>query len=84
MRSIKKLLEDEGEPEKDAVLINEQAIYVKDFDLKNEADRVMFLDQTGRFPVTDYKRNQYVMVLYETTSNNIMVEAMQSRCLGKW
>ena len=56
---------------------------VQCFDLKDEADRIMFSDQTGRFPVTSYKGNQYVMVLFETRSNNILVEPMRSRVYGK-
>ena len=43
----------------------------------------MFSDQTGRFPVTSYKGNQYVMVLFETRSNNILVEPMRSRVSGE-
>ena len=43
----------------------------------------MFSDQTGRFPVTSYKGNQYVMVLFETGSNNILVEPMRNRCSGE-
>ena len=41
------------------------------------------LGQTGRFPVTSYKGNQYVMVLFETLSNSILVEPMRSRVSGK-
>ena len=52
---------------------------VQYFDLKDEADRKRFSDQTGRFPGTSYKGNQYVMVLFETSSNNILVEPMRSR-----
>ena len=43
----------------------------------------MYSDQTGKFPVTSYKGNQYIMVLFETTSNDILVEAMKSRTAGE-
>ena len=43
----------------------------------------MFSDQTGRFPVTSYKDNQYVMVLFKTRSNIILVESMRSRVSGE-
>ena len=46
---------------------------VRCFDLKDEADQIMFSNQTGRFSVISYKGNQYVMVLFETRSNNILV-----------
>ena len=36
---------------------SEKAIIVHCFDLKDEADRIMFSDQTGCFPVTSYKGN---------------------------
>ena len=30
----------------------------------------MFSDQTGRFPVTSYRDNRYIVVLFEIASNN--------------
>ena len=35
LRSTKKLIEEKGQPQKDPTLTSEQAIYVKDFDLRN-------------------------------------------------
>ena len=63
--------------------MGERAVYVKYFDMKNEADRLMYSDQTGLSPVTSYKGNQYNMVLFETGSNNILVEAMRNICSGE-
>ena len=62
---------------------NEKAVYVKEYNLAEELDRKMYSDQTGKFPVTSYKGNQYIMVLFETTSNNILVEAMKDRTAGE-
>ena len=56
---------------------------VQCFDLKDGADMIMLSDQTGRFLVTSCNDNQYVMVLFETLSNNILVEPMQSRVSGE-
>ena len=58
-------------------------MYTKEFNLRDEADKLMFSDQTGRFPVTSFKGNQYVMVLFETIGNNILVEAMRNRTSGE-
>ena len=65
-----------------AIVGKERAVFVKDFNLKDAADRIMYSDQTGRFPVTSFKGNQYVLVLFETAGNNILVEPMRSRRSG--
>ena len=39
----------------------------------------IFTDQTGRFPVTSSKGNQYIMVLYDFDSNAILAEPMKNR-----
>ena len=80
LRSTKQIVENEEKETAAAPVPREKAIIVQCFDLKDKADRIMFFsDQTGRFPVTSYKGNQYVMVLFETPSNNILVEPMRSR-----
>ena len=83
LRSTKALVKKEEDEVKDIKLEEEQATYVKDFDLKDEADRMMCSDQTGRFPVTSFKGNQYVMVLFQTIGNNILVEPMRNRTSGQ-
>ena len=83
LRSTKQLVTEEEKETAAASVPNEQAIVVQCFDLKNKADRIMFSDQTGRFPVTSYRGNQYIMVLFEIASNNILVEPMQSRVSGE-
>ena len=83
LRSTKALIKKEEDEVKGIKLEKEQAVYVKEFNLKDEADRMMFSDQTGRFPVTSFKGNQYVMVLFETIGNNILVESMRNRTSGE-
>ena len=84
LRSTKTLVKEE---EEQANLVGEdsQTSYCshKVYNLKEEMDRKMYSDQTGKFPVTSYKGKQYVMVVYETTSNNILVEGMRNRTSGE-
>ncbi len=42
-------------------------------DLSDEAERLMYTDQTGRFPQKTSRGNQYIMVLIEIDSNAILV-----------
>ena len=67
----------------DQIRPQESAIFVKDYDLHDDADRKLYTDQTGRFPVTSFKGNQYIMVIFETTTNNILVEPMRNRVSGE-
>ena len=53
------------------------------YDLHQEMDQKMYTDQTGRFLVSSYRGMQYVMVLYETVSNSILVEALRNRTSGE-
>ena len=47
-------------------------------------DRKMYSDQTGRFPVTSIKENQYVMVIYDMDiSGAVLVEPMRNRTSGE-
>jgi hypothetical protein len=39
----------------------------------------IFSDQSGRFPVTCSKGNQYIMVVYDYDSNHILAEPLKSR-----
>ena len=59
-----------------------RTIYTREYNLKNELDRKMYTDQTGKFPVTSFRGYQYIMVLFEIDSNNIIVEPMKSRSTG--
>ncbi len=53
------------------------------FDLGNKAQRVMYTDQTGKFPKKSSKCNHYIMVLIEVDSNAILAEAMKNRTAGE-
>jgi hypothetical protein len=53
------------------------------FDLNDEAKRLMYTNQTGRFPKKSSCSNQYIMVLIEIDSNAILVEVMKNRTAGK-
>jgi hypothetical protein len=44
-----------------------------------EVSGQIFSDQTGRFPVTSSKGNQYIMVVYDYGSNHILAEPLKSR-----
>jgi hypothetical protein len=56
---------------------------MRTFDLNDEAKRLMYTDQTGRFPKKSSRGNQYIMVLIEIDSNAILVEAMKNQTAGK-
>jgi len=53
------------------------------FDLSDEAQRLMYTNQTGKFPKKSSKGNHYIMVLIEIDSNAILVEAMKNRTAGE-
>ena len=53
------------------------------FDLSDEAQWLMYTDQTGKFPKKSSKGNHYIMVLIEIDSNAILVEAMKNRTAGE-
>jgi len=56
---------------------------IRIYDLSVEAERLMYTDQTGRFPQKSSRGNQYIMVLIEIDSNAILVEAMKNRTTGE-
>ena len=58
-------------------------IFTKVFNLRDKVQRTIFTDQTGKFPVKSYRGYQYVMVLYDSQSNAILVEPMRDRTSGE-
>ena len=52
-------------------------IFTKVFNLRDKVQRTIFTDQTGKFPVKSYRGYQYVMLLYDSQSNAILVEPMR-------
>ena len=53
------------------------------FDLSDEAQRVMYTDQTGKIPKKSSKGNHYIMVLIKIDSNAILVEAIKNCSAGE-
>ena len=66
------------------VIDGEKALFTATYNLKDELDRKLYSDQTGKFPVTSYTGNQYIMVAYGMEiSNAILVEPMKNRSAGE-
>jgi hypothetical protein len=61
----------------------EKTIFFKILDMKDEATQKIWTDQPGRFPKKSSKGCQYMMVLTESESNAILVEAMKNRTSGE-
>ena len=53
------------------------------YDLEDDMNQKMYTDQTGRFPVQLYSGMKYIMVLYNTTSNAILVEPLRNKTIGE-
>ena len=54
------------------------------YNLQHEFDKCLYTDQTGRFPYTSFKGNQYVMVAYNMHwSNAVLVEPMRNQTTGE-
>jgi hypothetical protein len=51
--------------------------------MKDEAAQKIWTDQLGHFPKKSSKGCQYMMVLMESESNAILVEAMKNRTSGE-
>jgi hypothetical protein len=56
---------------------------IRIYDLSDEAERLMYTDQTGRFPKKSSLGHQYIMVLIKIESNTILVEAMKKHTTGE-
>jgi hypothetical protein len=61
----------------------EKTIFYRTLDLKDEATQKKLSDQPGRFPKKSSKGNQYIMVLTESNSDIILIEAMKNHSSGK-
>jgi hypothetical protein len=55
-----------------------QTIFYCILDLEDAATQKIWTDQTGKFPKKSRKGNQYIMVLTESDSDVILVEAMKN------
>ena len=49
------------------------------YNFSDEMEQKMCIDQTGCFPVQSYKRIQYVIVLYEISSNVILAKQLRNK-----
>ena len=83
LRSTKDLVKREEEQTANIKVEPERAVYIREFNLKDEDERLVFLDQIDMFRTTSFKRNRYVMVLYEAIGTNMLVEPMRSRTSGE-
>jgi hypothetical protein len=61
----------------------QKELVLRIFDLSNKAQRLMYTDQTRKFPKKSSAGNQYIMVLIKIDSNVILVEAMKNRSAGE-
>ena len=51
--------------------------------MQHDLDKRLYTDQTGRFPYTSLKRNQYIMVGYDADgSSSILAQPMRNRSAG--
>ena len=83
LRSTQQPVQDE-EPEADPPSSEgERALILKTYNLQHDFNKTLYTDQTGRFPYTSFKGNQYVMVAYDMHgSNSIFAEPMRNRTAG--
>jgi hypothetical protein len=61
----------------------EQTIFYPILDLEDAATQKIWTNQTGKFPKKSRKGNQYIMVLTESDSDVILVEAMKNQSSGE-
>jgi len=59
--------------------INEAYIKIEFANPAKWKDRAVYSDLTGRFPQRSNRGNQYIFLLYDTTSNHIFVEPLKDR-----
>ena len=58
-------------------------MFLQTYNLQQDFDKKLYTNQTGRFPHTSFKGNQYVMVAYDAHgSNAIFAEPMRNRTAG--
>ena len=51
--------------------------------MHSELDCKIYSDQMGKFPVTLFCGNKYIMVMFELDINNILSKIMRNRTAGK-
>jgi hypothetical protein len=63
--------------------IKQKEAIIETYDLSNEAKRLMYTNQIGKFPKKSSRGYQYIMVLIEIDSNAILVEATENHSAGE-
>ena len=58
--------------------IKQKEVIIKTYDLSNKAKRLMYTNQTSKFPKKSSRGYQYIMILIEIDSNVMLVEAMKT------
>ena len=61
----------------------EKVVYAKEYNFHSKLDCKIYSDQTGKFPVTSFCGNKYIMVLFELDSNSILSEPTRNRTAGE-
>jgi hypothetical protein len=64
-------------------MAKQKMIIFKIYDLKEEAQRKMYTNQTEKFPKKSSRGHQYIMVLIKMDSNANLVAAMKNRLAGE-
>jgi len=87
LTKVTRQINDEEESEETTKLtrppIKQKEAIIRIYNLSDETERLMYTDQTGRFPQKSSRGNQYIMVLIKIDSNTILVEAMKNRTTGE-
>jgi hypothetical protein len=63
--------------------IKQNDIFIKIYDVEEDATGLIYSDQTGCFPKKSSQGNQYIMVLAHIDSNAILAEPMKNRIAGE-
>ncbi len=64
-------------------LIKQKEAIIQIYNLSNKAERLMYTNQTGRFPTKSSRGHQYIIVLIKINSNAILVKAMKNHTTGE-
>ena len=61
----------------------ETVVYAKEYNLHSKLERQFYSDQTGKFTITSFCGNKYIIVLFKLDSNNILSEQMRNITAGE-
>jgi hypothetical protein len=64
-------------------VIKQKEAIIKIYDLSNEAQRLMYTNQTGKFLKKSSRGYQYIMVLIKIDSNAMLAKAIKNRTVGE-